>query len=709
MRRPSPTLGPLFSCLLGAALVTSGCTATTNPAPTVTPATVATDWSARAFDTRTHAETSVEAMLDALAAHDVVFVGETHIDAATHEMELRILEGLASRKKNALALSMEMFQRDVQPTVDAYLAGSVPEAEFLREARAWHNYRTGYRPMVEFAKSNGIPVIASNLPASVQRAFAFGGSKAKEKLSPEDAAWVSDPMLPPEQTYWDRVARRLRDAGHGAPAELDEEQRKWSVQNLWDNSMADAIVAAQMERGSVVHVVGAFHIEHGDGLPSQVRRRAAALQTATITLVPTSDLARARVEADDDRADYVVFVPARARGPQEGRYGVSVDSEVRYRLEAPAVVDEPRPLLIWFGSAGSSAGADARYLATLVGDQAFVAVVEPPYRGEQPDLRTAGRWAFADTHAQDLGRLVSSTESIASYVGARWPISNVVVAGEQAGADAALWFSLYGDIDGAKVVALSPQSAQQLAEASVAERAPDRPSVVLVGEGLDGGIQTLVLAGSNVRVHAPSENARAQLEGLLADALGTRRPDLSGDTVALRVAVDAPIARQWSRLAAARLEADGRPRIVAFGGAGPESPLTVGPQDFASGHALPLAPGPFGGTTMLVVPPQTDPTVLAAWKKLGDDDVIKARSRFARLVVTTQAELPTALDELAASGRRNVLIVPATFAATSAQMQQLAASAEGHTSALRVAWLPGLGGSWAASLGKPEEDESPKP
>lgn len=677
----------------------SGCTRAASPTAPVAPAAVQADWTARVFDTKTKAETSVESMLDELAKRDVVFVGETHIDASTHEMELRVLEGIASRRENKLALSLEMFQRDVQPVVDAYLAGTLAEADFLRDARAWHNYRTGYRPMVEFAKAQSIPVVASNLPASVQRAFAFGGVKAKDKLSPEDAAFVPDPVLPPEPSYWDRVARRLRDAGHGAPAELDASQRTWAVQNLWDNTMAQAIVAAQAEHGAVVHVVGAFHIEHADGLPSQVQRRAPTLQSATVTLVPTTDLARATVQASEDRADFVVFVPARARGPQEGSYAVNVGTEIRYQLEAPAIADTPRPLLIWFGDRGSSVGADAQYLATLAGEGAFVAVVEPPYRAEQPDLRTAGRWAFTDTHSQDLGRLVSSTEAIADYVGNRWPISNVVVAGEHAGADAALWFSLYGDIDGAKVIAITPDAPQHVAEASVGDREPDRPSVVLVGEKLDGVIQTLVMAGSNARVHARGKNPRTQLEGLLLDALGTQRPPHSATPTQLRVAIDTPIARQWARLAVARLEADGTPRSVVFGGSGPEAQLTVRPEDVASGEGLPLAPGPFGGTTMLVIPPEADPAQVEAWNKLGEDDVIKAQSRFARLVVTGESDLPTALDELAASGRRNVVIVPARFAAAPADMQRLRDSTEGHTAALRVAWLPGLGGSWAASLG----------
>src|SRR5881275_2323790 len=61
-----------------------------------------------------------EQVLDAVAASDVVFVGEMHNDRAAHQLELQLLDGaharLAQQRDNArpLVLSLEMFERDVQ-------------------------------------------------------------------------------------------------------------------------------------------------------------------------------------------------------------------------------------------------------------------------------------------------------------------------------------------------------------------------------------------------------------------------------------------------------------------------------------------------------------------------------------------------------------------------------------------------------------------
>src|SRR5690349_22509367 len=47
----------------------------------------------------------------------------------------------------------EMFERDVQPALDAYLAGRLSEKDFRAQSRPWGNYDTAYRPLIERAKA----------------------------------------------------------------------------------------------------------------------------------------------------------------------------------------------------------------------------------------------------------------------------------------------------------------------------------------------------------------------------------------------------------------------------------------------------------------------------------------------------------------------------------------------------------------------------
>ena len=101
-----------------------------NPAATQAPSYVPN----RVFDTAAGKFVDFEVMVAELAATDVVFVGEQHDDANTHRLELAILEGLLRRRAKPV-VSLEMFERDVQPTLDGYLAGRITEEELLKSAR----------------------------------------------------------------------------------------------------------------------------------------------------------------------------------------------------------------------------------------------------------------------------------------------------------------------------------------------------------------------------------------------------------------------------------------------------------------------------------------------------------------------------------------------------------------------------------------------
>ena len=111
---------------------------------------------------------TLELMYEALADADVVFLGESHTDETTHRVELAVYEEMLERRQNQVVLAMEMFERDVQQALDDYLQAKIDEVAFLSKARPWSNYRTAYRPLIERARTDKLPVIASNFPRSLQ-------------------------------------------------------------------------------------------------------------------------------------------------------------------------------------------------------------------------------------------------------------------------------------------------------------------------------------------------------------------------------------------------------------------------------------------------------------------------------------------------------------------------------------------------------------
>lgn len=694
MRAMTRLAGSLF---LAAAFLT-GCASarpTSNPTGSVTP--VAVDYGLRVFNAGQ--ESSVPAMLDALAKADYVLVGETHLDDQTHRMERTILEGVIERRgAKATVLSMEMFTRDHQATLDAYVAGTIDEADFLEKAPPWPNYRTGYRPLVETAKRNGVSVIGANLPRSLQRSFGMKKAAAVDELTEEQRGWFPAEIHPPADSYWARIEARLRDAGHGHMGGADAEGRKWSIQNLWDNTMADAMVKARAANpeAAVVHVVGGFHAEYGDGIANQLRARDPEATIVIVTVQPVYDLRGVQAAKSADRADFVVYALADARGVNGGTMGVTVPGELKYRLGAPPV-GEPRGLLVWLGDDETSSKDALTHWSTALGDEVMVAVVEHPHRVLTDDARVSGRWTWPDDYASDAGRVVSGIDRMAAYLADRWeiPKERVVVAGEGSGADVALWAGLYGEA-ARRVIAVGPKSPRRLAEAGIPSESPKDRTVTIGGtpEAMGSAVETLELA----KVEANTRRVD-DIEAEIREGLGLPARTLGGQAIEMRIAVDTPIARQWARLHARLAERDGKPRTVVIDPSQPPT-LNVDPAFFAEGQGLPLAPGAFGGTTILVLPNGLDPKIKDAWQALGEQDVLKKRSRFATLVVVEDTTLGTTLDALREKGKRSMLILPAAFAVGAERMDEIQRRVEGHDQELDIHYLPGLGGSWASALAR---------
>jgi uncharacterized iron-regulated protein len=673
------------------------------PQPVVTPLVLV-------HETQSMQSVDFEDMLDALASRQVVLVGETHLDDNTHRLETAMLEGLARRKPGKVVLALEMFQRDVQPVLDAYLQGEIDEATFRARARPWPNYDTGYRPLIELARAQGIPVVAANLPADLQRDFAMKGEKAKSALTPEQRAVFPREVIAPHDAYWVRLGQTLRDHFHGHDPSASPRERAYSVQNLWDNSMAEATVdalQADPER-TVVLIAGAFHVEYGHGLAHQIRARKPDADLSLVTIVATHDLQAVDPRSDRERADVLLYTPARARGTQNGVLASYFPSELEFRIDVPEVPDaKPMPLLVWLGDAGDSVLDDQRYWKAALGDEAIVVTVQPPHPLQTDDLRMAGRWFWSHRTERDLAHLSIGLARMLELVEDRFAIDSdrVVVAGRGQGATVAVWAALGGGMAGS-LVAWAPRDA-----ASVTMRAlPDPPAVrrraTLVGAE-EALAQTLIAGGIDVHAEPlPEQTGRHALEDRLRGHLGLPAKSWGTPRETLLLLVDSAVGRQWAHLHARIAERDGEAIRVAVAAAEPGATvLQAVPDDFADGQALPLAPGPFGGTTIVVLPPTAPKAERAAWQELADNDVIKQRSRFASVHVCTDEELPALLETLQERGKRSILIVPAAFAATAQRMQALRALVATHEADLDLHWLPGLGGELARVRMNPDPSQ----
>ncbi len=268
--------------------------------------------------TRGKSWSDFEAMLHEVARADAVFLGEQHDDRGTHVLQLAVLEGLA-RRDVRVVLSLEMFERDVQASLDAYLAGTLPESTFLAGARPWPNYAADYRPLVEFAKEQGWPVIASNVPRPIASMVSRGGLAALDTLAADRAPWVAaERRCGAGERYAKKFMKTMENmGGHGSAAMPPEAfGRFYEAQCVKDETMAESVARAlDAHPGTVlVHVAGGFHVEEGLGTVERVVRRVKAGETTrrasafpVIMFVPRADLDTVKAGADRQLGAYVVY------------------------------------------------------------------------------------------------------------------------------------------------------------------------------------------------------------------------------------------------------------------------------------------------------------------------------------------------------------------------------------------------------------------
>jgi uncharacterized iron-regulated protein/poly(3-hydroxybutyrate) depolymerase len=647
-----------------------------------------------------------------LTDSDVVFLGETHTDETTHRFQLAVYDALLKVKDKQVVLGMEMFERDVQPTLDWYLAGDVDEKEFLKAARPWQNYREAYRPLVELAKENKVPVLATNFPAPLRKRLMMEGPGLLKKLEGTEKQQVPREFHPNTPSYWQRVDNATR--GHqGMMGPQTEEDRLYSTQSLWDNSMGEACADAlnKFPGHLVLHVNGGFHSAYGDGTAHQLRVRKPAAKIKTVAIVPTDNPSTISFDREGS-ADFIVAVESRATNLDQGARTVRVGGELKYQFHLPqdATEEKPVPLLIWLPEDGLTAEEGMEYGKALVGDQAAIAVIDAPYKQLGEDLAIGRRWCWPESFTEDAFTAAAGIEEVWAYLLRHYPIDpeRVVIAGEGAGATVAALATVHADRMNVKGVAFSPRQYVKLKDVPLPEfhgnDQPPRRSLVVVGEEGDRKWWDAELEQYRSTdmecdwLEADSNESLAQLQAAL-DITPTEAKHANKRHY-LVLEHDSPRARHWARLQALWLEeADDAPIVIIDelpqDGEVAEVSTEIKLAKLSQTGVLPTCPGPFGGTTVLVLPDSLTESEIKKWLELEKNDPLAKASRFHRLRIarsTGERALENVLTKLKSENRTNVLIVPAEFFASPNRLRELQSQVRPFEDMMTIQWSPGLGG-----------------
>lgn len=221
---------------------------------------------------------TMEEFFETLMNYGLIFAGEKHDSRLAHEAEQALLEELF-RRDSLLVLALEMFERDVQGVVDAYLRGEIPEDFFLQSARPWPNYEEDYRPLVEFAKEKGIPVIAANVPRRAA-ALVSRENEISANVLGADSLYLPERIHVDSREYHERFMGTLEGMPRGGMMGRLEPEALYKAQVLKDAVMAASLAPYLDHR--VLFCCGHFHSDYHLGIPYQLQKSRPEIKIAVI-------------------------------------------------------------------------------------------------------------------------------------------------------------------------------------------------------------------------------------------------------------------------------------------------------------------------------------------------------------------------------------------------------------------------------------------
>ena len=238
-------------------------------------------------------------LADVALTYPVIMFGELHNNAVAHWLQLELTKSLASDPR-PLAVGMEMFEADNQVLIDEYFSDLISQGNFEREVRLWNNYNTDYKPILEFARTNDVRLIATNIPRRYASAVHRNGLEVLDQFSAEAQRWMAplpitvDTELPMYKAMLEMMG------GHGTP------------NLIYAQAVKDATMAWFIHRnlyGGVrfLHLNGSYHSDNYEGINWYLKRLVPEIRILTITTIEADD--PADVQPDQlQKADFTIVV-----------------------------------------------------------------------------------------------------------------------------------------------------------------------------------------------------------------------------------------------------------------------------------------------------------------------------------------------------------------------------------------------------------------
>ncbi len=212
-------------------------------------------------------------LIESLNDKKVIYVGEAHDNFAHHINQLKVIRALYNKGKK-VSIGMEMFQKPYQSALDDYINSKIDEREFLKRSeyfKRWGFDYNLYKPILDFARENNIPVVALNIPKEIIKKITKGGFLSLDKNDTKHLPKKIDFSNKEYKTY---LKNFFNSSMHKEKTKDKNVDFIYQSQIVWDESMAEGVSEFLSKNPDYVMVViaGNGHLQSGFGIPQRVYR-----------------------------------------------------------------------------------------------------------------------------------------------------------------------------------------------------------------------------------------------------------------------------------------------------------------------------------------------------------------------------------------------------------------------------------------------------
>ena len=238
---------------------------------------------------------------------DIVFFGELHNNPIAHWLQLELTQDLFAQKQQQLVLGAEMFEADNQLITTEYLQGLISEKNFETECRVWDNYKTDYKPLINFAKQNSLHFVATNIPRRYASVVAKGGLDALANLPAEARNYIAPLPIKVDLSLPGYAAMLDMGANHSETDTIGNDYFP-KAQAIKDATMAHFILK-NWEKGKLfLHYNGAYHSNNYEGIVWYLKQANPKLNIVTISTTEQKNIDGLE-EENKNVADFMIAIP----------------------------------------------------------------------------------------------------------------------------------------------------------------------------------------------------------------------------------------------------------------------------------------------------------------------------------------------------------------------------------------------------------------